>query len=117
MLPIHYDLTVEPNHQTDQFQGKVVIQLNVSEPTNEIKIHSYLLDVPQQGVKVQGENGTDLVIKNLEYQDTKQYHVIEMYNELEVGIYQLSMSFNGSLVGKIIGFYKSNYTNAQGQIR
>jgi hypothetical protein len=43
ILPIHYDLTVEPKHDLNQFLGTITIQLNVTESTNIIKIHSYLL--------------------------------------------------------------------------
>ena len=117
VLPLHYDLTIEPDHQTDQFNGQVVIQLNVSEPTNEIKIHSYLLDIPKDDVKVVDESGSELTIKSFVYKNTTQYNIIELDTNMNVGTYQLSMSFNGSLVGKIIGFYKSTYTDAQNQLR
>ena len=115
VLPMHYDLTVEPNHKTNQFSGEVFIQLNVSEPTDTIKIHSYLLTVDK--ITVSDTNGQQLDINDTDYDESRQYHVIQLSSQLGVGAYQLSMSFNGSLIGKIIGFYKNSYTNPQNQIR
>lgn len=108
VLPTHYDLEVEPNHETDVFAGRVVIHLNATEPTAEIKVHSYLLNVAVDGLR--DESGEEVAVGDVAYDQQRQYHVIGLKSELQVGAYQLTLSFNGSLVGKIIGFYKANYT-------
>ena len=108
VLPTHYDLTVEPNHQTDIFTGQVVIQLNATEPTDTIKVHAYLLNVTVDGLS--DESGNSVVTGDVTYDERRQYYVIGLKTQLSIGTYELSLSFSGSLVGKIIGFYKANYT-------
>jgi len=116
VLPIHYDLMVEPQHDTNQFLGSIDIQLNVTEATNVIKIHSYLLSILNE--KVFDPNGNELDIKSSTYDPQRQFQVIELQSQMTVRKgYQLHLNFNGSLVGKIIGFYKSEYTNSDNQVR
>ncbi len=116
VLPIHYDLNIEPNHDSNQFLGTITVQLNVTESTNIIKIHSYLLTVNDP--KVTDSNNQSLGVISFTYDQQKQYHTIELNNQIIVGNdYYLTLSFNGSLIGKIIGFYKSVYTNSDNQIR
>ena len=40
-----------------------------------------------------------------------------MEDELEPGQYTVDLHFTGSLVGHIVGFYKSTYYNAAGEPR
>jgi len=116
VLPIHYNLNIEPNHNSNQFFGTITVELNVTESTNIIKIHSYLLTVTDP--KVTDSSDQSLELKNFTYDQQKQYHTIELNNQITVGNdYSLTLSFNGSLIGKIIGFYKSVYTNSHNQIR
>ncbi len=67
---------------------------------------------------VTDSSGQSLELKSFTYDEQKQYHTIELNNQITVGNdYYLTLSFNGSLIGKIIGFYKSVYTNSDNQNR
>ncbi len=105
ILPIHYDLKIEPNHNSNQFLGTITVQLNVTESTNIIKIHSYLLTVTDP--KVTDSSDQSIKIKSFIYNQQKQYHTFELNNQITVGNdYSLTLSFNGSLIGKIIDSIK-----------
>ena len=38
--PLHYDLTLEPNFETFEYEGKVVINLDVVEDTKSISLNT-----------------------------------------------------------------------------
>jgi hypothetical protein len=50
------------------------------------------------------------------YDKQKQYNIIELKKSVGIG-YQLSLSFNGSFIEKIIGFYKSKYKDSDNNFR
>ncbi len=90
--------------------------MNVTESTNIIKIHSYLLTINE--LEVIDSEGRQSKVKSFTYDKQKQYNIIELNNWIPVGIgYQLSLSFNGSFVKKIIGFYKSKYKDSDNNTR
>ncbi|CAG2107133.1 unnamed protein product, partial [Medioppia subpectinata] len=114
--PKHYDLTVEPNHETNVFTGRVTVEIEVIDATDVIKIHANELTV--SGAKVVDKSGADLKISSTSEDTKKQFYIIQLEQPLsKEATYQLSLSFSGSLIGKIIGFYKSSYTNKDNQIR
>ena len=45
VIPVHYDLFLHPDLVTGIFSGKVVITLDIQQPTDEIILHSHLLNI------------------------------------------------------------------------
>uniref|UniRef100_A0A182P2X3 glutamyl aminopeptidase n=1 Tax=Anopheles epiroticus TaxID=199890 RepID=A0A182P2X3_9DIPT len=115
--PVHYELWLHPDLQRETFSGRVGIELNVSEATNFIVLHSKKLTITDTVLRVLGNRPVEDVEReeqNVNISRTyelpeHEYWVIETQTEIGAGTYRLSMQFNGSLADRIIGFYSSKY--------
>ncbi|KFM62062.1 Glutamyl aminopeptidase, partial [Stegodyphus mimosarum] len=116
IIPMHYDLLLYPNLETDIFTGTVNITVNVTRQTKHFVVHAYRLTVKDS--KVYDKTGSIEygVNKHFLY-DLHEYLVVEMDNIILPTTYKLSFNFNGSLLGSIVGFYKSRYTNSNNETR
>ncbi|KAI8521597.1 hypothetical protein Bbelb_013510 [Branchiostoma belcheri] len=123
IVPLHYNLTLWPDLVADTFTGKVAIDLKVSQPTKYILLHinQLVLQTPTVYQKLTGASYA--VLRTFEYLPN-QFYVIEMSSEIPANnqnddgdMYVVTVDFSGSLVGHIVGFYKSTYTNSQGETR
>lgn len=116
IIPLHYDLLLYPNIQNDTFSGNVNITVNVTRNTNFFVVHAYRLVIQDSKVS-EYRTGAELAVSRSFLYDPHEYYVIETNETVEPGIYKLSFSFYGSLVGSIVGFYKSRYTDRNNQTR
>uniref|UniRef100_A0A182K7Z1 glutamyl aminopeptidase n=1 Tax=Anopheles christyi TaxID=43041 RepID=A0A182K7Z1_9DIPT len=110
--PVHYELWLHPDLQRETFNGRVGIELNVSETTNYIVLHSKKLSVTETVLRALGTSSGEPQVVNISraYElPEHEYWVIETEAEIEAGAYRLSVQFNGSLADRIIGFYSSKY--------
>lgn len=108
IIPIHYDLHIEANHNENKFHGEIEIKVKVEESTNIVKLHSHLLTINNK--EVTGDNGNKLNIKS-SYDSQKQFFIIELVNgNLEKNKnYLIKLTYNGSFEGKSVGFYKGKF--------
>lgn len=111
VLPIHYVLTLHPNLVNDQFEGSVVIEVNVTSPTEYFIVHYFKNKITIDKATVNDASGTPLAIKDKFDWDQNEYYVIQMADPVETGTYFLKYEFNGGLTGSIVGFYKSTYVD------
>uniref|UniRef100_A0A182N6L7 glutamyl aminopeptidase n=1 Tax=Anopheles dirus TaxID=7168 RepID=A0A182N6L7_9DIPT len=115
--PVHYELWLHPDLQRETFSGRVGIELNVSESTNYIVLHSKKLSITETVLRALGElgekqqQGRDINISRAYEVPEHEYWVIETQADIAAGSYRLSVQFNGSLADRIIGFYSSKYLN------
>uniref|UniRef100_A0A182QN30 glutamyl aminopeptidase n=1 Tax=Anopheles farauti TaxID=69004 RepID=A0A182QN30_9DIPT len=112
--PVHYELWLHPDLQRETFSGRVGIELNVSESTNYIVLHSKKLSITETVLRELGElgglqQGREINISRSYEVPEHEYWVIETQAEIAAGDYRLSVQFNGSLADRIIGFYSSKY--------
>ncbi|XP_049276571.1 glutamyl aminopeptidase isoform X1 [Anopheles funestus] len=112
VAPVHYELWLHPDLQRETFAGRVGIELNVSESTNYIVLHSKRLTITETllrklGVEERPEH--EINISRAYEMPEHDYWIIETQTEIEAGAYRLNMQFNGSLADRIIGFYSSSY--------
>lgn len=72
IVPITYDLLLSPNIETGDFSGRNRINVNVTESTNKIFIHSHLLNITT--VVVEDSDGIiEVLFRN--WQIMRQYMV------------------------------------------
>ncbi|XP_058129124.1 aminopeptidase A-like [Anopheles ziemanni] len=111
--PVHYDLWLHPDLQRETFAGRVRIDLNVTEPTNYIVVHSKKLAITETVLRelaaTGGQDGSEVGISRTYEVPEHEYWVIETQTDIAAGDYRLSLQFNGSLADRIIGFYSSKY--------
>lgn len=108
--PRHYDLLMSPDLDQQTFTGQVGIDVTVSEPTDYFVVHSNQLSISETVLKktLPDKSEQPVTIRRTYPYDLHQYWVIET-ESVQAGEYRLSMSFNGSLANRIVGFYSSSY--------
>jgi aminopeptidase N len=121
VMPVNYDLTVEPDMKKFTFSGSEEITLDVAKPTREIVLNAADLDVlqahilPADASSVQGLPGAsgEGSNKSLEAQivpDTKSERVrFVLGKKLPAGKYRLFCKFKGILDDKLRGLYRSSF--------
>lgn len=109
VTPLTYDLTLEPDFEKFTFAGDLLIDLRVNEPTREITLNSIEIDI--HSAKFNGE-----AVSNISYDEDKQTATFALAAEVAPGAEAvLSLVFTGILNDKMAGFYRSTYTDANGE--
>ncbi|XP_029972795.1 glutamyl aminopeptidase [Salarias fasciatus] len=115
--PVHYDLHLEPDLVTDIYTGTVDIQVEVSRSTRYLWLHireTFVSATPR--LKKVNSNGepVDLAVKRCFEYKAQEYVVVEAVEEMPATAsgesYVLSLDFQGSLTGSVVGFYRVVYT-------
>lgn len=114
--PIHYDLTLEPNLETFEYEGKVVIDLDVVEDTRSISLNTLQLKIHSSKISI----GDKLVTSSPEIhynEDTQTTKIL--FNETIPGGSKatLTQTFAGTLNDNMAGFYRSSYKGKDGSTK
>uniref|UniRef100_A0A2M4BBP3 glutamyl aminopeptidase n=1 Tax=Anopheles marajoara TaxID=58244 RepID=A0A2M4BBP3_9DIPT len=114
--PVHYELRLQTDLANETFSGTVGIELNVTEVTNYIVLHSKRLTITETALRALRTNdgqapadGHEIGIRRAYEVPEHEYWVIETQDDIAAGDYRLRLQFNGSLADRIIGFYSSQY--------
>ena len=125
ILPIHYELYLDPYLEQNTFQGKVSILINVTEISDYmsyILIHIKDMNVTDAKVykpsKSNSANpGEEVALKDtFEYREN-DFFVFQLEDDLDVGQYVLVMSYKSTFSRQLNGLYISTYTNEKGEKR
>ncbi|KAJ1970963.1 hypothetical protein H4R35_005551, partial [Dimargaris xerosporica] len=114
--PLHYDLELTPDLEQFVFQGRVAVKLEVVKATSVITLNADDLQIQSAHV-VQDVAKTEqkLAADNISYDAAKQRAVLNFAQELPAGSQAtLFMEFTGVLNDLMTGFYRSTYTDDQG---
>ncbi|KAK2575060.1 hypothetical protein KPH14_008800 [Odynerus spinipes] len=117
--PIHYDIYLYPDLVKGTFEGKVTILIDVLEKRGQIALHQKDLNVTRTELKTY-DREENYEIELLPPFSIEKYEifVIPIKNEINSGLYTLSLEFNGALQpNKIVGFYSSKYKDEQNRTR
>ncbi len=107
VLPQRYEVTLEPHLQQATFDGRVIISVNVTAPTRLIVLNAIELEIT--GAFIDGH----AVVWSLETDDERLF--LELDHEQPAGTAYIDLTFRGTLNDKLRGFYRSTYTDSQGQ--
>eukprot|EP00094_Tigriopus_californicus_P000336 TCALIF_00325-PA protein Name:"Similar to Enpep Glutamyl aminopeptidase (Mus musculus)" AED:0.47 eAED:0.47 QI:0/-1/0/1/-1/1/1/0/180 len=114
-LPIHYDLYMYPNLETDKFSGHVTIEIDAKQPRGHFLAHIKYLNVTSSSLT--DDQGEDILIKEAFEFAANEFWVVQLDSEVPVGKYFLKLEFTGPLDNGILGFYKSVYVDSNGKER
>ena len=92
----------------------MTIEIQALEPADYILTHIKDLEVTQTGLTDLATDQEVRVARSFEY-TRNEYWVVVPEAKLRPGNYSLHLQFNGDLTKGITGFYRSVYTNAQGE--
>ncbi|CAL5873549.1 uncharacterized protein PFLUO_LOCUS7829 [Penicillium psychrofluorescens] len=112
--PLHYDLTLEPNFDKFNYEGTVVIDLQVNEDTNFVSLNSNEIEIHSAVVSSKGA-----VVDSkpeISYNGDVQVATIKFGNAIAAGSdAQLKLTFTGILNDNMAGFYRSSFKDKNGE--
>ena len=112
-IPHRYELVIEPDLDQATFRGSVEVYLEIAETLSEIVLNAVDLDITRATLRV-GENNA-AVEGTVSYQTEVQRAVVGLSEVVPDGPAVLSMEFTGVLNDQLCGFYRSTFTDVDGQ--
>jgi puromycin-sensitive aminopeptidase len=112
VTPSRYDLLLEPDLDDASFAGSEDVGVTIHEPVTEIVLNAKELEVTD--ARLVAPDGTELrVDKVREDAEAERIHV-ELAATADPGAWTLHLAFRGRLNDKLVGFYRSVYTDDEG---
>ncbi len=113
VTPDNYQIELEPNFETFTFNGKVIIKASVNENTDSVTLNSAELEITAVSAISQGHN---LEVSNISTDPNHETLTITLDDTIKKGEsnLQLHISFVGELNDRLLGFYRSQYTDING---
>ena len=113
--PTSYDITLEPDFNTFKFSGSETIQIEVLSATSSISLNSIEIDIHSCFVTPLG--GQEIQAESISFDEEAETATFAFATELPAGEATLSIEFTGELNDKLRGFYRSSYTDIDGDER
>ena len=111
VVPIRYDLRLEPDLPGATFSGQETITLTIHQPTAAIVLNAIELDI----VSAQIEGGSGPMREATIALDASLERCHFTFTEpLLPGTWRLTIAFRGTLNDKLRGFYRSTYKDERG---
>ena len=110
-VPAHYGISIEPDLTRFTFDGSVTVRGEVRESTNKVILHAKELLVSSASF-LTGDKTVNAIHVNLNLKATTVELVFP--EALPVGPAVLKVSFVGQLNNQMAGFYRSSYTDING---
>jgi puromycin-sensitive aminopeptidase len=111
VVPIRYDLRLEPDLTTARFAGQETITLTIHQPTSHIILNAIELDIAS--AQIEGAAGPARQASMTLDAALQRCHLI-FTAILSPGTWKLKITFSGALNNKLRGFYQSTYKDEQG---
>ncbi len=106
-VPTRYGVTITPDLPSATFTGAVVIDIEISEPGHQMLVLNAIeLDI--HSAEVDGQPAT------FEHDETTERLTLSSNEELDVGSHRVTISFAGTINDKLRGFYRSSFTDDDG---
>ena len=110
VVPNHYSITLEPDLDAATFAGSVVIDVAVVEATDTVVMNAIDLDIESASViDADGEQAAEWSLD-----EESQRLTLQLSSGLVEGAAAVRISFRGVLNDMLRGFYRSTYTDADG---
>mmetsp|Transcript_10839 Transcript_10839/g.14084 ORF Transcript_10839/g.14084 Transcript_10839/m.14084 type:complete len:887 (+) Transcript_10839:126-2786(+) len=111
--PIKYIIRLEPNLETFTFDGEQTVEVEITKPgTQEISLHTRELYIKEASFT--GSNGEKITPVEINFNNTLRTCTFVFKEELVVGAGAVQISFMGHLNNQMAGFYRSKYTDING---
>jgi puromycin-sensitive aminopeptidase len=113
MFPSHYDLELTPDLENLIFTCNEEIHVSVREETNSVTLHAREISLESVVFR---SNQSEEEKKAIEFSYNNKYHTVKIGFEenLSIGEGKLIIKYRGILNGDMAGFYKSTYSDANG---
>ena len=112
VAPRHYRIRIEPDLGAATFTGTEVVTVDVVDPTDRVVLNAAELDIHEAWFR-RGDEGR--VDAEVEYDEEAQRAVLNLAEALSTGRWELRCRFSGILNDQLRGFYRSTFTDMDGQ--
>lgn len=109
--PLVYDLHLVPDFEKLNYQCDENILVEVTSPTKTVQIHSKEIDIKEVSIDAPGFGKAE----SITYDEELTVHTFTWAKDIPVGKFTLFINFIGILNGDMAGFYKSTYTDEDGE--
>ena len=110
MLPRRYDLSLTPDLTDATFSGEVHVDVEVAEPTAEVVLNAIDLEIDEAWITV----GTTRHDASVSLDEASERATLTVPTPLPPGDAVVSLRFRGQLNDKLRGFYRSTFTDDDG---
>ena len=112
IVPSHYNIRVEPNLDDATFAGSEIVKLQVNEATSVVTLNAAELDIYEAHLR----NAEDSHVEaEVTYDEETQRAILTLDEEIAPGAWELYCGFTGILNDQLHGFYKSTFTDVDGE--
>ena len=112
VVPIHYDLLLEPDLERFTFTGTSATSIDITEATNTIVLNAIELSIDRAWLT--NDTGTHIDADAILLDEDTERLTIELVALASVGRWTLHCEFTGLLNDKLHGFYRSTFTDTDG---
>ena len=112
--PNKYRLTLQPDLNNFTFKGEQTVDIEIVEPTARIVLNAAELEI--SGVTLR-RNGSETSTHSVSLDGDTETVTFDFGRTLSPGRAQLEMEFTGILNDRLVGFYRSEYQDSEGQTR
>jgi len=111
VIPNKYSINLHPDFNKFTYLGKEDIKIEVLEATSEILLNCDEIEI-QSAQLTRG--GTSIATSQITYEKQRETVTLSFSDTIPAGPASLEIKFTGELNDKLRGFYRSEYTNAEG---
>ena len=101
-----------PDLENASFTGSEIVTVDVLEPTNRILINAAELEIYEAYLRNVGERHIEA---SVEYDIEAQRAILTLDEEIQPGSWDLFCGFTGILNDQLHGFYRSTFTDVEGE--
>ncbi len=112
--PNKYRMTLQPDLQTFTFSGEQTVDIDIVVPTARIILNAAELEIRDVVLR---RNGQSTQVNSISLDEEKETATLDFGQTLSQGPAQLEMQFTGVLNDRLVGFYRSEYQDTEGQTR
>lgn len=112
IVPVHYDLTFEPDFSNFTFSAKEILDVKITQPTKTITLDAAELRVKKCHVV----SGKQKIPAKAKLDEKKESLAILVPKKIR-GTAQITIEFSGILNDRLVGFYRSQYKDKSGKTK
>lgn len=111
VVPSHYDLELAPDLEAATFAGTAEVTLIVTEAVDELILHALDLEITEAWLEgIEGER----IDATASFDTPSETATLALSATAEPGAWTLHTTFTGVLNDKLVGFYRSTFTDDSG---
>ncbi len=111
VIPVHYDLLLEPDLDTFTFAGTVGIRIGITESTSEIVLNC--AEIEMQSVSLR-DGDVEIEVTDISHDDEIDRATLALAEPARPGTYTLTIAYTGLINDQLRGLYRSIYKDPDG---